>query len=303
MALADFLGRELMSGLAGLDSSQLFGAWAGGNPCVTRRRTHFNQALWAEDHVHPQPEYCQLITGRCCFSFQHRTAELEPGDMVVCPGGVPHAETFCGSRSGYRLAWWILLDKAPMLHVRRYRRRGGYDVEHAIRLANLSMEAEERLEVLRERAERSSRERPDLETLREAMLSVTLELYRQILRGEETTFDARAELVRKMTDFVKAHTTEHLALADVAKAVHMSPNYLTSLYHSQTGVSLGRFILTERIALAQRMLRKPESSVKSVGLEVGFSDPFTFSRAFKRITGLAPRSWIRSQGNGRDSGG
>ena len=54
-----------------------------------------------------------------------------------------------------------------------------------------------------------------------------------------------------------------------------------------------------RIALAQRMLRQPESSVKSVGLEVGFSDPFTFSRAFKRITGVAPRSWIRSQGNDR----
>jgi AraC-like DNA-binding protein len=302
MSLADFLGRELMSGLAGLDPSQLFGAWSGGNPSESRRRAHFNQALWAESHAHPQPEYCQLITGRCCFSFQHRTAELEPGDMVVCPGGVPHAETFCRSRRGYRLAWWILTDKAPMLHVRRYRSRGGYDVEHVIRLATLSMEGEERIKILRERAARSSRERPDIETLREAMLSVALELYRQILRGEETTFDARADLVRKMTDFVRAHPTQPLALADVAKAIHMSPNYLTSLYHSQTGVSLGRFILTERIALAQRMLRQPDSSVKSVGLEVGFSDPFTFSRAFKRITGLAPRSWIRSQGNGRDPG-
>jgi AraC-like DNA-binding protein len=105
-----------------------------------------------------------------------------------------------------------------------------------------------------------------------------------------------------MTDFVRTHTARPLALADVARAVHMSPNYLTSLYHSQTGMSLGRFILTERIALAQRMLRRPESSVKSVGLEVGFSDPFTFSRAFKRITGVAPRTWIRTQGSGGDSG-
>jgi AraC-like DNA-binding protein len=301
MSLADFLGRELMSGLAGLDASQLFGAWAGGNPSEVRRRARFNPVLYREDHVHAHPEFCHLISGHCRFSFEHRTADLEPGDVVVCPGGVPHAETFCSSRSSYRLAWWTLLAGDPMLHVHRYRGQGGYDVEHIIRLTSLSSYAEERLRVLRELAAASLRQRPAVEALREAMLSVTLELYRQILKGGETPLDARAELVRKMTDFVRTHTARPLALADVAKAVHMSPNYLTSLYHSQTGVSLGRFILTERIALAQRMLRQPESSVKSVGLEVGFSDPFTFSRAFKRITGLAPRIWIRTQGSGRAS--
>jgi AraC-like DNA-binding protein len=299
MSLGNFLGRELMAGLARLDSSMFFGAWAGGNPADVRQRARFNPVLYREDHVHSHPEYCHLLSGKCRFSFEHRTAELEPGDVVVCSGGVPHAETFCSKRSAYRLAWWILLDKEPMLHVRRYRAQGGYDVEHVIRLTTLSTNGDERLQILREVAIRALRQRPGLEVLREAMLSVTLELYRQVLKGGEMPFDARADLVRKMTDFVRAHTSRPLALADVAKAVHMSPNYLTSLYHSQTGVSLGKFILAERIALAQRMLRRPESSVKSVGLEVGFSDPFTFSRAFKRITGLAPRAWIRAHGNGR----
>jgi AraC-like DNA-binding protein len=303
MSLADFLGRELVSSLAGLDSKQLFGAWVGGNPSEARKRTRFNGGFYREDHVHPHQEYCQLISGRCRFSFEHRTAELKPGDMVACPGGVHHAETFFSSRSSYRLAWWILLEKEPMFHVRRYRGRGGYDVEYIIWLTQLSGYGEERLRVLRELAARSTRQRPPIEVLREALLSVTLELYRQILKSGETPFDARAELVRKMTDFVRAHSARPLALADVAKAVHMSPNYLTSLYHSQTGVSLGRFILTERIALAQRMLRQPLASVKSVGLDVGFSDPFTFSRAFKRITGLAPRSWLQSQAISREPGG
>jgi AraC-like DNA-binding protein len=302
MSLADFLGRELVSSLAGLDSSQLFGAWPSGSPGEARKRKRFSPVLYREDHVHPHQEYCHLMSGRCNFSFQHRTVELKPGDMVACPGGVHHAETFCSSRSGYRLAWWILLDKEPMFHVRRYRGRGGYDVEYIIWLTSLTGYGEERLRVLRELAARSIRQKPEVATLREAMLSVTLELYRQILKGGETPFDARAELVRKMTDFVRNHAARPLTLADVAKAVHMSPNYLTSLFRSQTGTSLGRFILTERIALAQRMLRQPLSSVKSVGLDVGFSDPFTFSRAFKRITGLAPRSWLQSQGIGREGG-
>lgn len=183
MSLGDFLGQELMSGVARLDGSMFFGAWAGGNPIEVRRRARFNPVLYREDHVHQHPEFCHLLSGKCRFSFEHRTSELEPGDVVVCSGGVPHAETFCNKRSAYRLAWWILLEKDPMLHVRRYRAQGGYDVEHVIRLTTLSTYGEERLQILREIAGRASRQRPGLEIFREAMLSVILELYRQVLKG------------------------------------------------------------------------------------------------------------------------
>jgi AraC-like DNA-binding protein len=302
MPLADFVGQELISSVARLDASHLMGAWEGGSPSDVRRRGRFRQLLFREDDLHRHHEFCQLMTGRCCLSLRHQTSELEPGDMVALAGGVPHAETVCRSNVGYRLAWWVLSDDDPMIHVHRYRRKTGYDVEHVIRLTSLSSYGKGRLDVLREMAAASIRERPAVDALREAMLSVAVELYRQILKGGETPFDARAELTRSITDFVRAHSGQPLALADVAKAVHMSPNYLTSLYHSQTGVSLGRFIKTERIVLAQRMLRRHDSSVKSVGLDLGFSDPFTFSRAFKRITGAAPRAWKRANGPVNGSG-
>jgi len=291
-----------MASLARLDSSRLFGAWEGGNPAEKRRQARFAPVLYGEDHSHPHLEICLLLTGRCRFSFEHRVSVLEAGDMVACPGDVPHAEAFSARRESYRLAWWILWEKDPLLHVRRYRSRGGYDVEHVIRLTTLTAYGKERLDVLRALAAGSRSRRPPLESLREAMLSVALELYRQVLTSGESPFDARVELVRKVTDYVRSRSSGALALADVANAIHMSPNYLTSLFHSQTGMSLGRFILTERIALAQRMLRQPGASVKSVGLGLGFSDPFTFSRAFKRIAGLAPRAWARANGAGRVSG-
>jgi len=291
-----------MACLARLDSSRLFGAWEGGNPIERRRRARFAPVLCTEDHSHPHQEICLLLTGRCRFSFQHRVSVLKPGDMVACPGNVPHAEAFCSSRESYRLAWWMLRDEDPVLHVRRYRRRRGYDVEHAVRLAALTPYGRERLDILRELAARSLRLRPSTEALREAMVSVTLELYRRVLKSGETPVDSRAELVRKVTDFVRANSARSLALADVAGAFHMSPNYLTSLFHSQTGMSLGRFILTERMARAQQMLRQTGASVKSVGLDLGFSDAFTFSRAFKRIAGLSPRTWVRAHGDRRVAG-
>jgi len=303
MSLVRFLGQELMAGLARINTPGFFGAWEGGNPAEARRRTKFSPVLYGEDHAHPHHEFCLLLSGRCRFSLQHRTSVLETGDLVACAGGVPHAEVYSAGREDYRLAWWILWESDPLLHVHRYRRRGGYDVEHAVRLATLSTFADERLEVLRGLAARSLRQRPSLETLREAMMSVTLELYGQVLLGGERPMDARAELVRKMTEFVRERAGRSVTLADVATAVHMSPNYLTSLYHSKTGMSLGRFILTERIARAKRLLRQAGASVKSVGLELGFSDPFTFSRAFKRIAGVAPQAWVRAPLPSKEPGG
>jgi len=301
MSLADFIGQELISNLARFDAAHLMGAWEGGNPSGVRRRGRFSQLLYREDDMHPHHEFCQLLSGRCCLSFKHQTSELEPGDIVVIAGNVPHAETVCRSNDGYRLAWWVLNDD-PMLHVRRHRNKRGYDVEYVVRLTSLSSYGKERLDVLRELAASSIHQRPPIDALREAMLSVAVELYRQVLKGGGTPLDARAELAHRITDFVRAHSGQPLTLADVAKAFHMSPNYLTSLYHSQTGVPLGRFIKTERILLAQRMLRQQDASVKSVGLGLGFSDPFTFSRAFKRITGFAPRTWKRARGAVKGTG-
>jgi AraC-like DNA-binding protein len=295
MPLADILGQELLASLSRLDSSRLFGAWDGGNPVEKRRHTRFNPVFYSEDRFRPNQEICMLLTGRCRFSFGNQVSELKSGDVVACAGHVQHAEALSANRDNYRLVWWLLGENDPTLHVRRYRRRGGSDVEHDIRLATLSTFGKEGLDGLRGLTARSLHQKPTIEALRDGMLSVILELYRQVQPIGGTSYDPRAGLARKVTEFVRAHSPEALALADVANAFAMSPNYLTSLFHSQTGTSLGRFILKERIALAQHMLRKPRASVKSVGLELGFSDPFTFSRAFKRVAGTAPRNWLQSQ--------
>src|SRR5690606_34781067 len=162
-------------------------------------------------------------------------------------------------------------------------------LDHRMSLATLPAEARQRLETLRHLA--SDTAAPDLDAMREAMLTLTLALYRRVLDGGEKQLDTRAQLVRRAADFVRSHAREPLTLAGVARAVHVSPNYLTGLFRTETGTSLGRFILAERIACAQELLRRPEASVKAVALELGFADPFTFSRAFKRVTGRPPRAW------------
>jgi AraC-like DNA-binding protein len=165
---------------------------------------------------------------------------------------------------------------------------------HQLSLAELPAEARGRLGKLRALA--ASKGAPDVEALREALLTLTLALYRCARESGEALLDTRAQLVRRAAEFVLGEAHRPLSLGEVARAVHVSPNYLTGLFRATTGVPLGRFVLEERVARAQQRLRVAGATVKTVALELGFADPFTFSRAFKRVTGRAPSEWVARKG-------
>jgi AraC-like DNA-binding protein len=290
VSLETLLGHDLTVALGGLDRSRLLGPWRGSRPHERRKPRKFVPVLYGEDHAHGHAELCLLLEGSCRFSFDHSGSVLQAGDLVVCPAGLPHAESYGKPGAAYRLAWWNLSESEPGVHVTRYSRRGGFAMEHIMNLALLPAEARGRIAVLREVAAASRA--PAVGAVREAMLTITLALYRRVLEGGGAQLDTRAQLVRRAVEFVRENSQRSLALAEVARAAHVSPNYLTGLFREETGRPLGRFILEERIALAQRRLQDPAASVKSVALGLGFSDPFTFSRAFKRVTGRAPRAWL-----------
>lgn len=289
MSLAGFLGQDLVVALGRLNADRVLGPWRGARPQDRRRRMKFAPVLYGEDHAHGHAELCLLLEGRCRFSYQHGGSVLEAGDLVVCPARLPHAEAHVRPGAGYRLAWWSLNETEPRLHVTRYARRGGFRMEHLMDLALLPADAREKLAGLRELV--ASSRAPSAEALREALLTLTLALYRRVLDGGEAQLDSRAQLVRRAVEYVQAHAARALTLAEVARAAQVSPNYLTGLFRAETGTSLGRFILAERVALARRRLRQPDATVKAVALDLGFADPFTFSRAFKRVTGRSPTAW------------
>jgi AraC-like DNA-binding protein len=290
VSLTQFIGRELVGALGQLEPGRVLGPWRGQRPAERRRRMKFAPVFYGEDHAHGHAELCLVLEGRCRFSFMHEGCVLAAGDVVVCPAGTPHAEAHVRPGEGYRLVWWNLSESEPWLHATRYARRGGFTVDHAMNLALLPGDARERLQRLRALA--GGARSADCEVLREAMLTVALALYRRVLDGGEAQLDTRAQLVRRAVEFVRAQADRPLSLADVARTVHVSPNYLTALFRAETGTPLGKFILVERIARAQRALARPGASVKAVALELGFADPFTFSRACKRVTGRSPRAWL-----------
>ncbi|NEE50409.1 helix-turn-helix transcriptional regulator, partial [Streptomyces sp. SID8455] len=46
-----------------------------------------------------------------------------------------------------------------------------------------------------------------------------------------------------------------------------------------------------RLALAADLLRESDATVEAVGRKVGYSAPFAFSTAFKRVRGVSPQEY------------
>lgn len=66
------------------------------------------------------------------------------------------------------------------------------------------------------------------------------------------------------------------------------------LFRRQTGYSPIDFLIRQRIRQACRLLDGSQASVSAIASEVGFSDPYYFSRRFRNVMGVSPRDYRKA---------
>src|SRR3954447_7769183 len=94
------------------------------------------------------------------------------------------------------------------------------------------------------------------------------------------------------------HQKTPLSVTDLARAVNVSPSYLTRLFREETGRPPARFARDVRLERAYFLLRTSFLSVKEIMAEVGWNDPSHFCRDFRREFGDSP-SGIRAPAHRR----
>ncbi len=100
-----------------------------------------------------------------------------------------------------------------------------------------------------------------------------------------------AELRAAMFEHVPKGVTTKPALA---KQLGMSTRTLSRRLHAE-GITFRQLLDETRRELALAWLRDPEHSVYDVAFLLGYSEPSTFHRSFRRWTGCSPRVWRTQQ--------
>lgn len=86
------------------------------------------------------------------------------------------------------------------------------------------------------------------------------------------------------------------SLEELAKLCNVSVRQLTRGFRTSRGCSIGDYVDQKRMEAAKRLLSTDES-VKAIAFSLGFSSPSSFSYAFRRATGITPRSFRQRQGS------
>ena len=100
--------------------------------------------------------------------------------------------------------------------------------------------------------------------------------------------DNNAGIFSRFCDLVVEHYRESKEIQYYASLLDLHPKYLSRVVRTATnGVTPGQWIDRYVVAQAKRLiLANPELSLKEIAYELGFSEPTSFYRFFKRVTGL-----------------
>jgi AraC-like DNA-binding protein len=77
------------------------------------------------------------------------------------------------------------------------------------------------------------------------------------------------------------------SVPEIARTLHLTPRQLDYRFQQECGIPVARWIREYRIQRAVHPLRQGRS-VTQVSQELGFANPYHFSRVFKTVMGVAP---------------
>lgn len=102
--------------------------------------------------------------------------------------------------------------------------------------------------------------------------------------------------------YMQAHYAEGITVSDIAQFIGMHRSHLSSRFKRCTGMSPREFLIKLRMERAGEMLLNRSLSITEISLSLGYTDLYTFSRAFCTYYGISPtayRSNLLSQRNAK----
>jgi AraC family transcriptional regulator len=100
-----------------------------------------------------------------------------------------------------------------------------------------------------------------------------------------------------VVEFIQEHLGEPISLAALAELVDLSLFHFARAFTQSFGMPPHRYHMARRMDCARNLLRKLTLSVTEIGVQTGFRETSSFTRAFRRFTGLTPTEYRRLREN------
>jgi AraC family transcriptional regulator len=131
--------------------------------------------------------------------------------------------------------------------------------------------------------------------------ALSLVLVHELIRLERTASAAVRPLrgglpawqQKRVMEFIEEHLAEDVSLAVLAELADLSLFHFARAFTQSFGVPPHRYHMARRMDRARSLLQQPALSVTEIGIQIGFRETSSFTRAFRRFAGLTPTEYRR----------
>jgi AraC family transcriptional regulator of arabinose operon len=103
------------------------------------------------------------------------------------------------------------------------------------------------------------------------------------------------EPIRDAQHHLRENFTSQVSVPELARLAGLSTSHFSALFRSATGGGVLDYVKSLRMARARELLITSTRSVNQIAIDVGYADPFYFSRQFRTINGCSPSAYRRQK--------
>jgi two-component system, response regulator YesN len=175
------------------------------------------------------------------------------------------------------------VDMVYALYIELYTKLIEYIWEHNLAVEEVIVDAERGVQAIR------------LHKTLDALHHWMLELSTSVLRQVRSKSRSRStQIVDKARRFIEEHYFRaELSMAEVSERMFVNPTYLSKVFKRDLGCSMVEYLMNLRMRKAKELMDSSNAvNVSEVAFRVGYSDPFYFSKLFKKEFGVSPSSYL-----------
>jgi AraC family transcriptional regulator, arabinose operon regulatory protein len=227
-----------------------------------------------------------VLRGSGTFTdWESQKHSVGPGDLALMPAGKPHG--IQQHADGLWAEAYITLDGGFGAHLVRL---GVLDESVRVMHPGIDLSLIQGFErILDDLTHLPDYALPSVLVQAHELLTAASQLHRKSLIPNR-----QQQIVETACHLLSQDLPKRIDMEQIAASLDMSYERFRKLFRQRVGVSPGDYRIRRRIDRARALIWQHRMSNKQIAYELGYPDPFTFSKQFKKMTNLWPDEYRRS---------
>ena len=238
-------------------------------------------------HSHTLFQWYYVVYGNVEFSYDQRTFILQPDDAILISPRVIRAPKYHNKAIGYL---YVLFDNHDLIF------------DHmADQIVSLPHELQPDLNTLIQEINKPGEN--TYEFVEALVIRILISLERKAKSSvqpenvSKLNIHTQNELFNQMDAYLQRNLYKNISRKDLSEVFHISSSHLARIFRNASGMTISTRLVQLRIDRAKQLLLESSLPISEISLQVGYTNFSHFTHTFRKMTGVTPSDYRRTQGN------